>query len=184
MQVQDTPKRGSILNLIGPPGVGKSTFASKFVLEHPYFKYCSIDAYKVENWDHALCASQNERLAWKALYQDIHSSRNAIIESVGLDWRLKKTLGHLSKHKRTTIAFVGDAQVIEKQLRERQHKRPVPMKYNFQDEIDTVYHVLEQLEKNPEYADYTVNVTGLTPAEVYEIVTVFINNLRVHQVGR
>ena len=172
-----------IINLIGPPAVGKSTFASRFVLEHPYYKYCTIDAYRVDNYNNGLSELENNKVAWIRFWKDVYHAKDVVIESIGLDWRLKKIFQKLSDRPRLTIAFIGNAQTIISRLKDRQHKRPLPIKYNFQDEIDTVYYVLDELSKDKAEYDTGIYVTDLTPSEVYELVTPQITSFRIDHSG-
>jgi hypothetical protein len=59
------------------------------VLEHPFFTYCTIDAYRVEY--------QYEETAWARFFEDIAHSRETVVETTGLDWRLGT---HLPRHRK------------------------------------------------------------------------------------
>jgi len=172
-----------IINLLGPPASAKSTFASRFILEHPYYKYCTIDAYRIDNYDPQLSGKDNEKIVWRKFYQDIYFAKDCLVESVGLDWRLGKIFEKISSRPRLNIAFIGDAQVIEKRLKERQHKRPIPFKYSFQDEIDTIYYVLDELYKDNKRYDHCVDTTVMTQEQVYEFVTAQITSFRIGHSG-
>ena len=169
--------------MIGPPGVGKSTFASRFVLEHPYYRYCAIDAYRVEHYDSRLSLAENEQVVWKKFYRDIYHAKDVVVESVGLDWRLLRIFAKLADRPKLTIAFVGDPAVIESRLRERQHKRPVPFQYDFEDEVNTIWYVLRQLAQGIVHSDVSVQGTDLTPSQIYEIVTSQITSFRIDHSG-
>lgn len=169
-----------IVNLIGPPGVGKSTFGSRFVLEHPYYSYCSIDNYRISTWNEESSVEQNDQKAWQMFYYGIYYAKDCLIESVGLDHRLEKIFNKLYQRPRFTVAFLGEGKDIEQRLRERQHKRPLPIPYDKQDEIDTIYYVLEGLDGK---YDISVNTSTFSQEQVYEFVTAHITNFRISHPG-
>ena len=149
----------SIINLIGPPAAGKSTFASKFVLEHPEYTYCSIDAYRAEFKD--------EVPAWEHLEESILKHPKVISETSGLSWRLIKIFNSraLRRRKIFTIAFTGSSNIILSRLQNRQ-RREVPYPYHYT-ETETVRYVLDNLNRSSTKINYTVNVDNKETEEIY-----------------
>jgi len=164
-----------IINLIGPPAVGKSTFASRFVLEHPEFKFCSIDAYRVEH--------DNEEIAWQNLFKDVIENKNVILESCGLSWRLEDIFRTCSVRKRNTvtISFTGKYDDIYKRLAERQHKRPVNYKYDMSDEFAAITWVLEHIHESKQPIDIEVSTSEYTIEEQYQFLCEYIALKRVEE---
>lgn len=156
-----------IVNLIGPPGSGKSTFAARFVLEHPYFKLCDIAGYRAE--------SSNEPEAWEKLEGDLQLSTDVILETCGLNHQLE---GIFLRHKNRnvfTVLMTGDPEELQIRVRERRRKRIPPFKYRLRDEIATVEWVIEHLDETPIKPDVTVEtVTGHTDANYNFIANAII----------
>ena len=125
--------------MAGPPAAGKTQFASRFVLEHPEFKFCSIDAYRVEH--------KNEDKAWQHFQEDIIKNKDVIVESCGLGWRLEKVFEACSGRKIFTVAFIGDFNEIYERLSQRQHKRPIDYDYDLSDEFAAISYVLENIDQ-------------------------------------
>lgn len=128
-----------IINLTGPPCAGKSTFASRFVLEHPEFRYCAIDAYRVE--------LEDEGLAWTELLIDILGQRNIVLESCGLNYRLQQIFNNETIRRRptTSVEFTAPRELLINRLMNRQHKRPLPEPFRPEDELIAIDYVLEHL---------------------------------------
>lgn len=126
-----------IVNLIGPPCGGKSTFASKFILEHPYFKYCPIDAYRAEY--------SCEQEAWAALAKDVSEAEDVIIESCGFSWQLEFVLEGKDAY---TIAVVAEEDRLFERLTERQKKREIPFEYEFSDETETLIWIMQRVREH------------------------------------
>ncbi len=80
-----------IVNLIGPQGVGKSTFAQWFIEKNQGWTHCDIAANRLEAVGR-LCSPavyQTERYAWKKLQAQCRDYSDCIVESTGLDARLE-----------------------------------------------------------------------------------------------
>lgn len=167
-----------ILNLVGPPAVGKSTFASRFVLEHPEFKFCSIDAYRIE---HA-----NEDKAWQYLLKDIVENKNVIIESCGLGWRLREIFKSMSVQEKRiiTISFTGLYEEIYTRLAERQHKRTIDYKYDHSDEFAAILYVLEHIGEVYPPIEFEVNTSEQTIEEQYQFLCEYVALKRTQQEER
>jgi len=155
-----------IINLVGPPASGKSTFSAKFVLEHPEYRFCSIDAYRV--------TFENEDKAWHEMLRDVQSNQDIILESCGWGWRLKNLLGQYPVRQRyiSTIEFTGNLEDIKARLLIRQNKRPIPMKYDPMDE----FHAIDQtILCNYVLEPKLVVLTSRAhPEEQYESISKFI----------
>lgn len=163
-----------IVNLIGPPAAGKSTFAARFVVEHPDFVYCSIDECRIEMKD--------EVAAWDRFYQIIRENPNVVMESMGLSWRLK-SLFHspdIKSRMLVTIAMTGDLVDLHKRLDERQ-KRPVPFPYDGIDEHRSIDWAVEHLGKSEAKIDVIVDVSRKDIDETYEYLSAYLARKRLEE---
>lgn len=158
-----------IINLIGPPAAGKSTFASRYVVTHPEFTYCSIDEYRI--------AHSDEEKAWANLTNDVINSKIVMLESIGLSWRLKGLFQKIKDRKIITIALIGDPLVIHERLNNRE-KRFVPFPYKDLDEHLTIDYTIENLGKSVTKIDTIIDVTARSPEEVFEYLSTFIAKRR------
>ena len=152
-----------IINIIGAPASGKSTFASRFIVEHPEYRYCSIDAYRLEYAD--------EEKAWDNLGYNALNNKIVLLESSGLSWRLNEIFmeAKFNKTPILTIAFIGQADILHQRLNERQ-KRKIPYPYNF-DEHQTIDFVVKKLSEGVINIDYSVNVSQKDKNQVYTEVS-------------
>jgi hypothetical protein len=156
-----------IVNLVGPPAAGKSTFAAKFVLEHTFFNYACIDEFRIK--------LANEREAWTALKRAVKASESIILETCGLNYRLSVLFNDPDIRKRPifTIAFQGRTDILEQRLTERQ-KRQVPhhnhplLNYTPEDERNAIRYVMANINKTVAPVDYRVDVSKKTEKEIYE----------------
>lgn len=134
-----------VINLSGPPGAGKSLFASKFVTHFPDWTYIPIDMYRLQN--------HHESIAWYYLEQDLISSKQAVLETSGLSWRLENIFKGLKDRPVFTMHFHAPRDVLRERVTNRQ-KRNVPNPY-FADELEFIDYALEQddleLIKCPDY---------------------------------
>lgn len=166
-----------IINLVGAPCAGKSTFAARFVLEHPEFKYCPIDEYRIKYED--------EVLAWEKLTQDIIENKDVIVESCGMSWQLAQTFntGVIRSRKIYTIAFHGNQHQLEERLEYRQKRSvPMPFKYDPNDERMAIRWTLEHLaEKAVVPIDVWFDTTITDPPQVARILTKRINRERLKE---
>lgn len=160
-----------IVNLCGPPCGGKSTFAARFVLEHPQFKYCPIDEYRIEY-------EGDETRAWHELTKDVLNKRHCIIESCGMGWRLSELLKlpKLRRRHLLSIAFMGDRGVLRERLRERQ-KRGLPFPFIPSDEVLALDYAIEHFSRMvTNKVDHTVVTTWQDKDQVYDYVNQLIQS--------
>lgn len=174
-----------ILNLIGPPGAGKSTFASKFVLEYPEFKYCTIDEYRIEY--------ENESLAWQKMLEDAINHKYVIIESCGLSYRLNHIFNSETVRRRPiyTINFdVDDIKILQKRLQnrckrsvplpQRIHNASQPNNVNISHELQAAYWFMNNLQNIAYPIDYTVYTNQYeSENEYYQTLVNIINAARI-----
>lgn len=158
-----------VINLCGPPAVGKSTFAARFVLEHPQFSYFSIDQFRID--------FQDETNAWAALMQHVLTHENVILETSGLSWRLNLLMDQLGKRKIFTIKFVADREILIDRLRKRQ-KRSVPMPYHT-DELEFIDWAIENDNEYIFPIDFEVITTTKDVEDIYRICSAEIAKFRV-----
>lgn len=86
-----------VVSLIGPPAVGKTTFAKWFVQRNPIYVHLDVAEYRkwygatkrgISNEKHLF----NERQAWTAVKHHIRQAGFAIVESTGLSHRLRDVM--------------------------------------------------------------------------------------------
>lgn len=147
-----------IINLTGPPGVGKSTFASRFVLQHPEWKYCPIDQYRRD--------SINEDQAWVAFRKDLLHNKKVVVESCGLNHKLHTILAAL-RRPTLSIFMSGPYDLIEERLKARQEQYPLPDRYNPKDELLALKWVTENHDKYPYKIDVRYNIQSNNPDRIY-----------------
>lgn len=153
-----------IIELNGPPGVGKSTFAAKYTLNHPEVTYCSIDQ----------CREfyQDEMNAWNYLEQIIFTSQNDILlESSGLNWRLRLIEAKLQeeKYKVHKICMYGSEKLILERLSKRQKKQGIKL-YHI-DEKEFLRYVFDNLGYLLSEADIKIDITEMNELQVYQELT-------------
>jgi len=108
----DPPHR-ILINLVGPPGAGKSTLAAAYCRRHPDWTFLSIDQYMLSGLTH--------REAWEALRQHARIYPRAIVESSGLSRYLRPLLTR--RNHCTIIVTSREA----KERRESRVKEVVPL---------------------------------------------------------
>ena len=119
--------------MMGPPCAGKSTFASRFVLEHSDWTYVSIDQFRTEYGDVSEL-QRGERLAWEKLTTAVHQSSKVILETSGYSWRLARVLKDKNVFQ---VLFTGDPEIFHERLRGRsQRVTPYPSSRSEHDSID------------------------------------------------
>lgn len=157
-----------IINLIGPPCAGKSTFAGRYVLEHPEYTFCSIDSYRFRYG--------NEDLAWAKFQEEIVKHRNVIVESCGLSYRLKNILNSkaLSKRKIVTVYMYATVDTCISRLKTRIKRTPdfeEWSSYN-RDEAAAITYALSELPWGScRSVDITLGTHNCSPETVYNIIS-------------
>jgi adenylate kinase family enzyme len=164
-----------IVNLVGPPAAGKSTFAARFVAEHPYFRYCTIDAYRQEH--------DEEEVAWAFLLRDMVERRDVVLESCGLDWRLMQIFDMEAIRRRPILTICFDAPyetLLERvSTRQKGQRRGLATERIHSDEKESVRWVQEHLEKLRPVADVSVDTGVLDEEEVHSEVAPRILEFRI-----
>jgi guanylate kinase len=156
-------EKNIIVSIIGPAGVGKSTFASRFILEHPYFTLCDISGYRAE--------SSNETEAWELLEKDINKNKDIVLETCGLNYQLRPLFRRLKHRHVFTILMTGEAHELQRRVKERQKKRIPPFKYRFSDELDSIEWVLDHIDETPIDPDLIIPTTVGSPNKDYNFIT-------------
>ena len=161
-----------IINLIGPPAAGKSTFAAKYILEHPEYRYCTIDEYRITYKD--------EHLAWRAFANDIRNADPVIMESVGLSWRLADMFNTEEARHRSicTIAFIGTPEILHERLTSRQ-KRMVPGISFDRDEDLALDHAIEHIHRSIAPIDLIIDTTKISIEDLYKELSLYISIQRI-----
>lgn len=168
-----------IVNLIGPPGAGKSTFASRFVLEHPEFRYCPIDEYRIKY--------KNEAQAWGCLLEDVVNSENTVIETSGLSWRLNDVWNaEIVRRRRIyTIRFEAEPNVLVRRIQDRSKRSvPLPPWLSREGEVEAIRYFFENSHLCATPVDFTVYTDqGMSPDQQYQDIVNAINQARIDALG-
>lgn len=148
-----------LVNLVGPPASGKSTLASKFVLEHPEYWYVSIDSCRL--------GKKNDKEAWEDLRLRAVGNRFTIIESSGLSWRLSENI-LIGNARILTVLLIASRKTLQLRLKERQHKRPIPFKLA-RDEAESIDWCLQNLHLIKYPIDKIINTDQISRDESYQL---------------
>ena len=136
-----------IVSIVGPPGVGKSRFISKFVLERPYWTYVDIEYCR--KWTHKPDGTlgENEKAAWKFLRTEILSNRDIILETAGLHWLLPQILHEVSEDHYILNIYMHDnrREMLKERVRVRRITKPLPLPFRLSDEIAMVDKVIDEI---------------------------------------
>lgn len=165
-----------IVNLVGSPCGGKSTFAARFILEHPKWIYCPIDEYRI--------GYETEERAWHELTKDVLDHRHCVIESCGMNWRLKELLNlhKLRRRPLLTVRFTSTRQNLYQRLVIRQHKRPLPAPFRHEDEFLAIDYAAEHFDQEGvSEVDYVVDTHEKDEIVVYHEVN---NVIQQHLLSR
>ena len=165
-----------IVNIIGPPAAGKSYFCSRYVAEHPAWRYNSIDSCRLD--------ANDEDEAWKSFeyFMNINNGWSApvpgvLVESSGLSWRMPAIL----KRQATliyTIAFLATKEELYFRLAKRQAKRKLPYKLRM-DERQSIDWVLQNIGSCEYPIDQIIRTDEVSKEELYSLISERIEEIRL-----
>lgn len=131
-----------LINLVGPPGAGKSTLAQAFVAANPGWAFLSIDTYMVRGQlEHAD--------AWEAMITHSRLYPNVIVESSGLSKHLRRLLKY--RNHATVIVRASNA----KHRRDTRDKpvNPGARRFGSMDQLEQACQRLEEVYPTAEVLD-------------------------------
>lgn len=162
-----------VINLVGPPAVGKSTFAARYTLAHPEYTYLSIDQ--------ARDCFDTEAGAWFYLEERVLITNPTILESSGFSWRLRTLLANseIKERKIFTICMYANESILEQRLKDRQ-KRQGNRIFHL-DEKGFLRYTMENLDMLLTKADISLDISELSKQEVYLRMVDSIAKLRSNQ---
>ena len=154
-----------LINIIGPPGSGKSTLCTSLV-ERFGGKHLTIDAYRELAKSSFLNLSNPikiEKSAWKKLKKDIKSLNNSIIflETTGTSWQVKDIFQSLNDPV-FTIKVLANKKICLSRI----EYRNLSNKEQFEDTIDYILDKLKNIR-----SDIEIDTSELTIKEVLTSVT-------------
>jgi len=138
-----------IVNIVGPPAVGKSSYISQFVLERPYWTYVDIDWCRSGTNRIDRSFVENEKAAWKFFEDEVLDGKDVIMESTGLHWVLPSVLLKAVEKKDHYIMNVyfhdNRRQMLKERIKTRRMMNPLPLPFRLKDELDMVDKVIDEL---------------------------------------
>lgn len=153
-----------IINFMGPPCAGKSTVASQFVLDHPYFTYCTIDGFRLKY--------QDEDLAWEKLLETVEENTHVVLETCGLSYRLEELFSKLDSRPTISILLFARSEKCRTRLLQRKKRRlPEDMAWSLPSELEAIEYALDNLSDTVLVPDIERDTSDLSESELYEQVS-------------
>lgn len=116
----------NMICLAGMPGVGKTTWANKFLEKHPNYHYFSPDLY-YERINGDDCVRANTFEVWMAMFRDINTAmkagKNVIVDSDNLTFHQRtQWIEWFPEFRHILVFFEAPFDICVKQMKQRRRQ--------------------------------------------------------------